>query len=58
MGFVTDLPLLFIYNSPSPRYIFTLIHKFRAEPGRSYPMISDRSDIIVMTDEDAVHTLC
>jgi type I restriction enzyme, R subunit len=33
------------------RYIFTLIQKFRVERGQEYPMISDRSDIIVMTDE-------
>ena len=33
------------------RYIFTLIQKFRVERGEEYPMISDRSDIIVMTDE-------
>jgi type I restriction enzyme R subunit len=33
------------------RYLFTLIHKFQAEPGRQYPAISLRSDIIVMTDE-------
>ena len=33
------------------RYIFTLIQKFRNEPGRPYPMLSDRSDVIVITDE-------
>jgi type I restriction enzyme, R subunit len=33
------------------RYIFTLIQKFRVERGQEYPMTSDRSDIIVMTDE-------
>lgn len=33
------------------RYLFTLIHKFQAEKGKVYPEISDRSDIIVMTDE-------
>ena len=33
------------------RYIFTLIQKFRVERGQEYPMISDRSDIIVITDE-------
>ncbi len=33
------------------RNIFTLIHKFHTERGKTYPKLSDRSDIIVMTDE-------
>jgi len=33
------------------RYIFTLIQKFRNEPGASYPLLSERSDVIVITDE-------
>ena len=33
------------------RYVFTLIQKFHAERGETYPELSDRSDIIVMTDE-------
>src|SRR5713101_2235600 len=33
------------------RNIFTLIHKFHAEKGQTYPKLSDRSDIIVITDE-------
>jgi type I restriction enzyme, R subunit len=33
------------------RYIFTLIQKFRNEPGQPYPQLSDRSDVIVITDE-------
>lgn len=33
------------------RYIFTLIQKFRTEKGKEYPMLSERDDIIVMTDE-------
>jgi type I restriction enzyme R subunit len=33
------------------RNIFTLIQKFRTEKGERYPKLSDRSDIIVMTDE-------
>lgn len=33
------------------RYIFTLIQKFHTERGQTYPMLSDRSDIIVITDE-------
>jgi len=33
------------------RYIFTLIHKFRTEQGESHPVLSERRDIIVITDE-------
>lgn len=33
------------------RNIFTLIHKFRTEKGETYPVLSERSDIIVITDE-------
>src|SRR5579863_5436180 len=33
------------------RNIFTLIHKFHNEPGKMYPKLSDRADIIVITDE-------
>jgi len=33
------------------RYVFTLIQKFRIERGKVYPKLSDRSDIIVITDE-------
>lgn len=33
------------------RYIFTLIQKFRTAPGQPYPQLSDRSDVIVITDE-------
>ena len=33
------------------RNIFTLIHKFHIERGRTYPALSHRADIIVMTDE-------
>ncbi len=33
------------------RYIFSLIQKFRSDPGVPYPMLSDRSDVIVITDE-------
>lgn len=33
------------------RYIFTLIQKFRNEQGKPYPLLSDRSDVIVITDE-------
>jgi len=33
------------------RYIFTLIQKFRTEPGRPFPVLSHRSDVIVITGE-------
>jgi type I restriction enzyme R subunit len=33
------------------RVLFTLIQKFRTEGGEEYPQLSDRSDVIVMTDE-------
>ncbi len=33
------------------QYVFTLIQKFHAPPGETYPKLSDRSDIIVMADE-------
>ncbi len=33
------------------RYVFTLIQKFGTDPGEAYPMLSERSDVIVMTDE-------
>jgi type I restriction enzyme, R subunit len=33
------------------RYVFTLIHKFRTERGEVHPVLSERDDIIVITDE-------
>lgn len=33
------------------RFLFTLIQKFHIENGRTYPALSEREDIIVMTDE-------
>jgi type I restriction enzyme R subunit len=33
------------------RHVFTLIQKFKAEKGEKYPQLSDRDDIIIMTDE-------
>ncbi len=33
------------------RYVFTLIHKFGTKKGEAYPLLSDRQDIIVITDE-------
>ncbi|TWU29647.1 type I restriction endonuclease subunit R [Bythopirellula polymerisocia] len=37
--------------SEDHRFIFTLIQKFGTRQGEKYPKLSDRSDIIVMTDE-------
>ena len=37
--------------SEDHRYVFTLIQKFQTETGETYPVLSERSDIIVMTDE-------
>ena len=33
------------------RLVFTLIHKFRWEKGKAYPLLSERKDIIVIVDE-------
>ncbi|MBN2543309.1 type I restriction endonuclease subunit R [bacterium] len=33
------------------RFVFTLIHKFRTDPGELHPVLSERSDVIVITDE-------
>lgn len=33
------------------RYVFTLIHKFGTERGEEMPVLSERDDIIVITDE-------
>jgi len=33
------------------RYVFTLIHKFQTDQGESYPELSARDDVIVITDE-------
>ncbi len=33
------------------RYVFTLIHKFRTQPGEEHPVVSERSNIIVIVDE-------
>src|SRR5665213_1452902 len=33
------------------RYVFTLIQKFRTEKGETHPVVSDRSDVVVITDE-------
>ncbi len=33
------------------RYVFTLIQKFRTEKGEAHPVVSERDDVIVITDE-------
>ena len=38
-------------NQEDHRYVFTLIQKFHTEHGEKYPELSERSDIIVITDE-------
>src|SRR5579863_4461666 len=38
-------------NQEDHRYVFTLIQKFHTEHGERYPVLSSRSDIIVITDE-------
>jgi type I restriction enzyme R subunit len=40
-----------ILLSEDHRFVFTLIHKFRTEKGVEYPELSDRNDVIVITDE-------
>lgn len=37
--------------SEDHRYVFTLIQKFGTKKGETYPKLSDRQDIIVITDE-------
>ncbi len=37
--------------SEDRRYVFTLIQKFRTEHGERHPVLSDRGDVIVITDE-------
>ncbi len=37
--------------SEDHRFVFTLIQKFRTDKGKEFPVLSTRSDIIVMADE-------
>jgi len=37
--------------SEDHRYVFTLIHKFRTENNELHPVLTERDDIIVITDE-------
>ena len=38
-------------NQEDHRYVFTLIQKFHTEHGEKYPVLSERDNIIVITDE-------
>ena len=37
--------------SEDHRFVFTLIHKFQSDDGSPHPVLSERDDIIVVTDE-------
>ena len=39
------------YLQSNKMFIFTLIHKFRYDKGKAYPVLSMRDDIIVLVDE-------
>lgn len=39
------------YLQSNKSFIFTLIHKFRYDKGKKYPVLSTRDDIIVLVDE-------
>ena len=39
------------YLKTNKAFIFTLIHKFRYDKGKRYPVLSTRDDIIVLVDE-------
>ena len=39
------------YLTTNKDFIFTLIHKFRYDKGKKYPVLSTRDDIIVLVDE-------
>ena len=41
----------FLEKSEGKSFIFTLIHKFRYDKTKEYPILSTRNDIIVMVDE-------
>ena len=58
-GFITDNDKVQPANSKQLReelktnksILFTLIHKFRYDKGKKYPVLSERDDIIVIVDE-------
>lgn len=39
------------YLQSNKRFIFSMIHKFRYDKGKKYPVLSTRSDIFVLIDE-------
>lgn len=39
------------YLGTNKPFIFTLIHKFRYDKGKKYPILSERDDIVVIVDE-------
>ena len=39
------------FLSQNKRIVFTLIHKFRYDKGKKYPILSTRDDIVVIVDE-------
>lgn len=39
------------YLGTNQKFVFTLIHKFRYDKKKEYPLLSSRNDIIVMVDE-------
>lgn len=39
------------YLASNKKFIFTLIQKFRYEKGQTYPLLSERDDIVVIVDE-------
>ena len=39
------------YLGTNQKFVFTLIHKFRYDKKKEYPLLSTRNDIIVMVDE-------
>jgi type I restriction enzyme R subunit len=39
------------YLTTNKPFIFTLIHKFRYDKGKKYPVLSERDDIVVIVDE-------
>lgn len=43
--------LMDLLEKEDHRYVFSLIQKFHTEKGETYPVLSERSDIIVITDE-------
>jgi type I restriction enzyme R subunit len=47
----SDSKTLRDYLGSNKPFIFTLIHKFRYDKGKSYPVLTKRDDVIVLVDE-------